>query len=308
MNTENKIIDIHHHVIGGKNPNAALLPPWNMEIDEQVMDRMGIAGALLSLPVASTPEVTRQMNDFLAQFVAYNPQKYGMLACLPSAHPDAALKEIEYAYETLNADGFIMPSNAGGIYIGDDRMDEILAELDRRSAVILLHPTKPATVETSLYVKDMSIYEFPFDTTRAMMDLIYRGKIQKYPNIKWIVSHAGGTIPYIAYRLSTVAEENKVSTLSAGEILASLKSLYYDVALSTSPSVFSALKELAGASHIMFGTDYPLRYEAGVTESIKQFKDYSGFSKEEQDKIMSDTAKELFPRFSLATPQTTKKS
>lgn len=158
-------------------------------------------------------------------------------------------------------------------------MDEILAELDRRSAVILLHPTKPAAVETSLYVKDMSIYEFPFDTTRAMMDFIYRGKIQKYPNIKWVVSHAGGTIPYIAYRLSTVAEENKVSTLSAGEVLVSFKSLYYDVALSTSPSMFSALKELAGASHIMFGTDYPLHYEAGITESIKQFKDYSGFDK-----------------------------
>ncbi|MBE6087686.1 MAG: amidohydrolase [Clostridium beijerinckii] len=290
-------IDIHHHVIGKNNPNAALLPPWDMKIDGEAMNRMGITGALLSLPVSASPEITRQMNNFMAQFVAYNPQKYGMLACLPTEFVDDALKEIDYAYGTLKVDGFSIPSNTKGIYIGDDRMDEILAELNRRSAVVLLHPTKPEGANESLFVKDMSIYEFPFDTTRAMMDLIYRGKIQKYPNIKWIVSHAGGTIPYIAYRLSTVAQENKASSLSSDEVLASLKSLYYDLALSTSPSVFSTLKELVGASHILFGTDFPLRYEKGVTESIEQFNNYSGFNEGEKHKIMCETAKELFPRF-----------
>ena len=290
-------IDIHHHVIGKNNPNAALVPPWDMKIDEEALDRMGITGALLSLPVSASPEVTRQMNNFLAQFAAYDSKKYGMLACLPMEYAEDALKEINYAYETLKADGFSIPSNTKGVYPGDDRMNEILAELNRRSAVVLLHPTKPAEVNDSLYVKDMSIYEFPFDTTRAMMDLIYRSKIQKYPNIKWIVSHAGGVIPYIAYRLSTVAEENKASNLSEDDVLASLKSLYYDVALSTDPSVFSALKELVGASHILFGTDYPLRQEKGVTKSIEQISSYYGFDDSEKEQIMAETAKKLFPRF-----------
>lgn len=290
-------IDIHHHVVGKNNPNAALLPPWDIKIDEEAMNKMGIRGALLSLPVSSSTELTRQINNFLSQFVAYNPKKYGMLACLPIEFVEDALKEIEYAYETLKVDGFSIPSNTKGIYIGDDRMDEILAELNRRSAVVLLHPTKPYGVNESLFVKDMSIYEFPFDTTRAMMDLIYRGKIQKYPNIKWIVSHAGGTIPYIAYRLSTIAQENKASGLSSDEVIASLKSLYYDVALSTSPSVFLILKELVGASHLLFGTDYPLRFEKGVNESIDQFNSYDGFNDEEKSRIRSETAKELFPRF-----------
>ncbi|MEC0140939.1 amidohydrolase family protein [Paenibacillus macerans] len=290
-------IYIHHHVIGKNNPNAALLPPWSMEIDEEAMIRMGLTGALLSLPVSASPEVTRQINNLLAQCAAYNSTKYGMLACLPTEFVDEALKEIDYAYETLKVDGFCLPSNTKGIYIGDDRMDEILAELNRRSAVVLLHPTKPAGANESLFVKDMSIYEFPFDTTRSMMDLIYRGKVLKYPNIKWIVSHAGGTIPYIAYRLSTVAQENKASSLSSEEVLSSLKSLYYDVALSTSPSVFTTLKELVGASHILFGTDYPLRFENGVTESIEQLSSYLGFDEGEKTKLMSGTAKELFPRF-----------
>jgi predicted TIM-barrel fold metal-dependent hydrolase len=290
-------IDIHHHVIGKNNPNAASLPPWNMEIDEAAMKRLGLTGALLSLPVSANPEMIRQMNNFLAQFAAYDPKKYGLLACLPTEFVDEAIKEIDYAYGTLKADGFSIPSNTKGIYIGDDRMDEILAALNRRSAVVLLHPTKPAGGDIPLFVKDVSVYEFPFDTTRAMMDLIYRGKIQKYPNIRWIVSHAGGTIPYLAYRLSTVAQENKVSSLSADEVLTSLKSLYYDVALSTSPGVLSMLKELVGASHILFGTDYPLRYENGVTKSIEQFSSYLGFNEDEKQLIMSGTAKELFPRF-----------
>lgn len=293
----NTIIDIHHHVIGKNNPNAASLPPWSMEIDEASMHQLGITGALLSLPVSLTPEATHQINDFLAQFVAYNPKKYGMLASLPCAHNDEALKEIEYAYGTLKADGFILPSNIGGMYIGDDRMDEILAELNKRSAVVLLHPTKPANVNPDLFVKDMSIYEFPMDTTRAVMDFVYRGKVQKYPNIKWIISHAGGTIPYLAYRLSTVAEENKASRLSASEVLDSLKRLYYDVALSTAPSVFATLKELVGTSHILFGTDFPLRYEKGVHESIQQFNSFEGFNNVEKNQILTGTAKELFPRF-----------
>lgn len=293
-----KFIDIHHHVIGKNNPNAAMLPPWDMDIDAEAMKQMGITGALLSLPVSATPEITRQMNDFLAGFVKYDPKKYGMLACLPMAFTEEALKEIDYAYDTLNADGFIIPTNTKGIYIGDDKMDEILEKLNRRSAVVLLHPTKPAEVNDSLFVKDMSIYEFPFETTRAMMDYIYRGKAQKYPNIKWIISHAGGTIPYIAYRLSQVAQENKASSLSSDEVIASLKSFYYDVALSTAPTVFSTLKELVGTSQILFGTDYPLRQEKNVSDSIEQLRSYTGFDEDDKQLIMSETAKKLFPRFS----------
>lgn len=290
-------IDVHHHVIGKNNPNAAAFPKWNINIDEETLKKMDIEGAILSLPVAGTPEITRKMNDFLVQFVKHNPKKYGMLACLPMGFPDEALKEIEYAYEILKVDGFSIPSNINGVYIGDDRMDKILEELNKRSAVVLIHPTKPAEVNESLIVKDMSIYEFPFDTTRSVMDLVYRGKIKKYPNIKWIISHAGGDIPYMVYRFSTIAEENRAISLSKDEIIDSLRSLYYDLALSTTPAVLNTLKELVGPSHILFGTDSPLRYENGVIESIEELKNYKGFNEDEKNMIMSETAKKLFPRF-----------
>lgn len=288
-------IDVHHHLVGKQHQSG--MPDWSIDLDIESMDRMGLTNALLSLPVAGAPEQTRGINDMIANLAVKDPKRYGMLACLPSAHVDAALKEIEYACDTLKADGFCMPSNAGGIYIGDDRMDKILAELNRRSAVVLIHPTKAGGEIPSMLVTDLSTYEYPFDTTRSVIDLVYRGKIQKYPNIKWIVSHAGGVLPYITHRLSTVAQENKAMPLTSDEVMASLKTLYYDVALSTVPYVFATLKELFGTSHIVFGTDAPLRYEGPVTESIQQFKSYPGFDEADMKKIMSETAKELFPRF-----------
>ncbi len=296
MNTE-MIIDVHHHVIGRNNPNYANLPTWDMQIDAEENERLGIGGVLLSLPVSSTPDQTRAINDFLTGFAGYDTKRYGVLACLPSAHVDATLKEIEYAYDTLHADGFCMPSNVGGMYIGDDRMDEILAELDRRSAAVLLHPLKPGAEAPHLSVSDFSVYEFPFDTTRAIMDLIYSGKVIKYPHIKWIISHAGGAIPYLAYRLSTVAEESKAITLSKEDVLNSFKNLYYDVALSTSPGVFFTLKELVGTSQIVFGTDAPLRPNTGVHESVEIFKNTNIFNAEEKQSIAYKTSAALFPRF-----------
>lgn len=293
------IVDVHHHVIGKNNPNYANFPKWDMQIDAEENERLGIAGTLLSLPVSSTPEQTRAINDLLTGFAAYDTKRYGVLACLPGKHVDAALKEIAYAYDVLHADGFCIPSNAGGMYIGDDRMDEILAELNRRSAVVLLHPVKPGGETPQLTVSDFSVYEFPFDTTRAVMDLIYRGKMKKYANIKWIVSHAGGAIPYLAYRLSTVAQESKAISLSKEEILNSFKNLYYDLALSTSEGVFQTLKAIIGTSQIVFGTDAPLRPQTGTQESVEIFKNTPVFTEEEKQSIAYKTSASLFSRFAI---------
>ncbi|AOW11293.1 hydrolase [Flavobacterium gilvum] len=291
------IIDVHHHVIGKNNPNFANLPKWDMQIDAEESERLGIGGALLSLPVSSTPEQTRAINNFLAGYASYDNKRYGILTCLPSANVEATLKEIEYSYDSLHADGFCMPSHVGGMYIGDDRMDEILAELNRRNAVVLLHPVKPGGDVPTLSVTDPSVWEFPFDTTRAIMDLLYRGKLKKYSNIKWIVSHAGGVLPYLAYRFSTVAEECKAINLSKEEILDSFKNLYYDLALSTSDTVFQTLKDMAGTSQIVFGTDAPLRPKTGTQDSVAIFKNTSIFTTEEKQNIAYNNSARLFPRF-----------
>lgn len=310
MSEKKTIIDVHHHIIPSQLTSAAQfkvasgigLPVWTIEKDREAMDQLGISGALLSLPESGIPgsgtaKIIHMINTTLADEVNKAPKRYGMLASLPLQDADSALKEIEYARDTLHADGFALPSNSTGIYISDDRLEPVLAELNRRSCVVFLHPGTPAGDNLPLFGRNMAVYEFPFETTRAMMDLIYKGKINKYPKIKWIVAHAGGTIPYLAYRLGLMKEIGAIRQ-TPEEVFAILQTLYFDLALSTSPYVFPGLKRLARASHVLFGTDYPMRQTAGISSSIEVLDGTQDFSDEEKKQILSETSKTLFPRFS----------
>lgn len=305
------VIDVHHHAISPVLREALLaqfkyakspveLPEWTLQRDREAMERLGITGALLSMPGSGTLAEVHQFNTFLAEMSQEDPRHYGFLANLPSGDSEAALREIAYVLDTLQGDGFAMLSNYKGIYLSDDRMDPILTELNRRSAVVFVHPGPPAGTDLPLFGRDVSVYEFPFDTTRAVMDLIYTGKMARYPHIRWILAHAGGTIPYLAYRLSIAREWGGISQ-APEEVLAQLGALYYDLALSTSPAVFQALQNLAGPSHVIFGSDFPMRPEKGVAQSLEQFFQYPGFQSREQRLIAAETAQSLFPRFRQRT-------
>lgn len=291
------IIDVHHHVIlkhGG--PPGAAMPEWTIEADRALMESLDVRGVLLSLPISGTARQVRGINSALADQAAYDPKRYAVLACLPFEDAEAALAEIELAYAKLDAAGFCLPSNHAGMYVGDDRMDPILDELDRRRAVVLVHPQRPAG-EAPSFGRPLSLCEFPFDTTRAVIDLVYRGKVERYPHIRWIVSHAGGVIPFLAYRLSTVAAETGAIPLTSEQVRASLRELYYDVALSTSPAVFAALRELVDPTHIVFGTDFPMRGAPGVAESIREIEAEAGLDDAARHTILSGASSALFPRF-----------
>ncbi|ULP41607.1 amidohydrolase family protein [Mycobacterium lentiflavum] len=291
------VIDIHHHVLLNAHRAAGTpAPDWSIDSDRAAMDRVGIGGILLSLPVSGSAPQVRAINTALAEQAGHDPSRYGFLACVPAEDPHAAPAEIQYACAELHADGLCLPSNHAGIYVGDDRMDSILTELDDRGAVVLLHPGQPPA-GVPLFDRPEWLCEFPFDTARAVIDLIYRGKIERFPRIRWIVSHAGGVLPFLAYRLSTVAAETGAITPSAIRVQAALRTLYYDLALSTSPAVFAALTELVDASHILFGSDYPMRSEPGVAESLKELTDYPGFDQIQKDAILSGSSRALFPRF-----------
>lgn len=299
MSNEARIIDVHHHVIPKKVEIGGIpCPEWSIESDREGMRRLGITGALLSLPNSDENfETVRKLNTYLAEISAKYPKEYGVLASIPYLDTDKALEEIAYSYDILKVDGFSLVSNHAGVYLSDDRMDAVLAELNRRSAVVFVHPGKPAGDNLPSFGRHVSVYEFAFDTTRAFMDLIYKGKLKCYPNIRWIAPHAGGTIPYLSYRLSIAGEWGAI-TQSPEEVLASLRTLYYELALSTSPITFSALNKLVGPSHILYGTDYPVRPEQGAAASLNQLNDYDGFSEDEKQMIKSDTICKLFPRFS----------
>lgn len=296
MKVTNPIIDIHHHAIFQNHSKVLNLPKWSIESDCEALERMGIVGALLSLPISGSSEIVRKLNTNLAELTAYDKSKYGFLASISLGDIDAAIQEVDFATDQLNADGFILPTNFKGTYLGSDTLVPLLEKLNQENAIVLVHPTAPSGENLPTFNRDLSVYEYPLETTRSVMDLVYRDRCTQFPNIKWIISHAGGTIPYLAYRLSIAGEWNGI-TQSPEQILQAIKSLYFDLALSTSPTVFSCLQNLINTDQILFGTDFPLRFETGVQRSIKELSDYDGFSASEKSKIFAGNAKRLFTRF-----------
>ena len=294
------IVDVHHHALEDwmiEVAKKAGMPAasWTIESDMEAMDSAGIAAGVLSFPTPAPRDnaTVRNSNEFMASIVADYPSRYGFFAGLNYDDVDGALSEIEYCHDTLKCDGFVMFGNYKGIYLSDDRIDAVLAELNARNAVVFVHPGPPAG-ETA-FERDPAVYEFPFETTRAVAELVYAGKIKKYPNIKWVLSHAGGALPYIAYRLASAKEVGAI-TQTFEEILPDLQSLYFEFALSVSPCSLPAVKALAGVDHMMFGSDLPMRTMEGLLESVEILKSETSLTAEEKIRMASGTALELLPR------------
>ena len=289
-----KLIDLHHHVF----PHGFKTHNWEIHEDQEEMERLGIDGVLLSCPLPAESENVRKINEFLAKGCSYDPKRYGMLASIPFDNVENALKEIEYALDVLKADGFAVPSNNHSVYLSDDRLDPVFEELNRRKATIFLHPSPRRAEGNTLKLagSDDSAYEYVFDTTRSMMDFIYRGKMQKTPEIRWVIAHGGGTIPYLAYRLSH-ASEWRAAPLDRETVMSQIRSLYYDLALSADESIYEMIRKLAGAEHIVFGTDYPPSKEPFIARSIQKLNHSETFTADEKELVKHGNAEMLFARF-----------
>lgn len=338
-----KRIDVHHHFltpeyveaiakVGVTQAGGHPYPPWKPEESLAVMDRYEIDTALLSIPSpvwylrdeVQARAMARSLNEFAAQCVARWPERFGLLAALPLPDVEAALAEIAYVFDALHADGIGLLSNYAGIYLGDPCFEPIFAELDRRAAVVHIHPSvytgneipSAPNAGSPIPTLEGSVLEFVFDTTRAVANLIFSGTLKRHPHIRIILSHAGGAVPLFAERLldrseilalfqkvrvgeaappSPEAIEQMMQT-GLEETFRQLNSLYYDIALSTNQTVLSALQRLVPTSQILFGTDYPFAQEAGVRYSISGLASHAGFSDQARRAIESENVLKLFPR------------
>lgn len=291
---KNKLIDLHHHLF----PPKFEAHPWDVKTDASDMEKLGITGVMLSCPVPMLSSEVRKINEYLKESSDFRPDQYGFLASIPFDDPQAALEEIRYACDELQCDGFCVSSNNHDIYISDDSLDPVFEELNRRKAVVFLHPSPRRASGYNLKLTGSmdSAYEYVFETTRAMMDFIYKDKMLKTPDIKWIVSHAGGTIPYLSHRLSH-ASEWRAAQQPYEVIYPQIQSLYYDTAMANDPAVYEMLKAVAGCKHVVFGTDYPPHKAPHIKRDIETLNGYSGYSEDEKEKVMAGNACELFPRF-----------
>ncbi len=315
MSNQPHRIDVHHHHIQDHYRNALRdmaigeaggreLPRWSGELSLGVMDRHGIAMSVLSLSTpgthfgddAAARALARRCNEESAELVRTHPTRFGFFATVPLPDVDGATTEAVYALDELGADGIVLlSSHSDGSYLGDPRFDDLLAELDRRETTVFVHPVEP------IFNRDIHVsiptfaMEFTFDTTRAAFNLAYTGAVEKFPRVKYILSHAGGTVPYLVARFDLLwfTDDDLAARAPQGGS-AYLKSMYFDTALSANPHALSSLSQLVGADHVLFGSDYPFAPEI-VTGMTVDGLAASAYSVDELAAIERTNALQLLP-------------
>jgi 6-methylsalicylate decarboxylase len=316
MSTKPYRIDVHNHIVpaeyirelgrvGVKNSLGRSFPEWSAEKSIAVMDANGIQAAVTSISspgvyfgeASFSKRLARLCNEISAGLIQDHALRFGAFATLPLPDIASSLAEIAYAADSLHLDGFVMLSNYDGTYIGDTDYNELYAELDKRNTVVYVHPTDPVSGNPLGKEIPTFLMEVTFETTRVIFNLLYKGVLERYPNIRWIFSHAGGALPYLTWRISLgqyiLPDAGKAVPMGA---LHYLKQLYYDTGLSANPYVFRVLQELVEPSQILFGTDYPFAPEVISTETVKGLHAYNGFTEDELRKIEFENALGLFPR------------
>jgi predicted TIM-barrel fold metal-dependent hydrolase len=202
-----------------------------------------------------------------------HPDPFGHFASLPLPDVDAALEELEYAIDQLGSDGVTTESNVDGIYLGDPRYEPLLAELDRRRTPVFVHPTSPPNHRAMSLGRPRPMLEFIFDTTRTASDLVFSGRLQRYPNIPWILTHGGGTLPLLTQRMELFRSVFGVgsttdATDAAGPIPEQIGRIWFDMAGTPFPYQIPALTTAFGSERLLYGSDYCWTPAAGTTSQV----------------------------------------
>ena len=240
--------------------------------------------------------MARTTNVYAAKLRDENPKKYGFFAALPNLlDKELALKEIAYALDTLKADGVTLFTRYGpdNHYLGHPDFKDIWAELNRRSAVVFIHPTHP--VDTSQVSKiPQPVLRYPFETTTTAVDMIQNKVVRNNPNCKIILSHAGGMLPYIVGRPASMLSDGQEEV---DDFLDDARNLYYDLALSGSEYALRVLEKFAKPGHLLYGSDTPYANDDIITYHTDWLDVYKFENPDLINQINRRNALALFPRF-----------
>jgi len=290
-------IDVHHHFFPpayvaaedarpavSRRVSSAQLSSWTPEQSLELMDKNGIATAIGSVAsqgvwhgdIAAARRLSREWNEYAAEQVHKYPRRFGFFATVALPDLEGSLREVEHSFDTLKADGIALVSTYDAKYLGDPAFSPVFEELNRRSAVVFVHPTVAACCGNTVPFLRPQVVEFPFDTTRTIVSLLVSGTLSKLANIRWIFSHGGGATPMLAGRLADYLEEGPDHQLVKDKlprgVLYELRKLYYDTASVTSEGAMAALLNLVPAQQIMFGTDYPFVQTAASIAELSHIK------------------------------------
>ena len=307
-------IDVHQHLLPPeflaaleRHGMSAWAPfKWSAEGALAMMDDHRIATGILSLSTpgphlgddAEARILTLQVNERIAGLVKNRPDRFGMFASLPLPDIDGSLEAVRHAYDDLSTDGVILLANNKGVYVGDPVFDPVMEELDRRGAVILIHPGPlPGPPAKGIHP---SLADFLLDTTRAAINLTANGIKHRFPRLRIILSHAGGFLPYAAYRISSLSGVVN-PRVDADAMLADLSGFYFDTALSGSPTVLPSLLDFARPGRILFGSDWPYCPEKTVGFFTDHLDGYDALDAAGHAAINRGNAEVLFPRLAAQT-------
>ncbi len=309
-------IDVHHHILPDvfyratndtSNPVGGIHPaPWSKESTLSFMDDAGIDVAITSISTpgvhmgddAAACDLARRVNELSANLIQERPERFGGYAALPLPDVDGSLRELEYSLDVLKMDGVVLFSNARGIYLGDARFNPLFEELERRGTVVFVHPTASpdSAARANLQLPD-SLIDFTADTTRAIAKLHYSNTFARTPSVKYIFSHAGGTMPFLATRLSIIDRMNVMPGAEERETADdTFRKLYWDTALSWRAPNLQMLRSVTGMGQVLFGSDYPyLRRDMAVScrHEVETSTELVG---DESRAVLADNALKLFPR------------
>jgi predicted TIM-barrel fold metal-dependent hydrolase len=307
-------IDVHHHCyprvwfdkyrtqILAADSDPEVLRDWSPQKNIEHMDRNGIATGIASLgnPSASTPDVqlgrslARSSNEFMAQMARDYPGRFGVFAAIPLLDRDGSLAEIEYAFDTLKVDGVGLLTSYGDKYPGDPAFAPVFEELNRRKAVLFIHPSvanccrrlQPGIPDTAV--------EYPFDEVRCITSLLFGGTFARLPDIRFIFTHAGGPLPVLAARLEQQMWHPQIAARIPNGIPHELKKLHYEVANSTiSAPATAAITALVPPSQLLFGTDFPYVPMEKTVGGLAEL----GYAPEMLRALNRENTERLFPRF-----------
>ncbi|GAA3573130.1 amidohydrolase family protein [Amycolatopsis ultiminotia] len=307
-------IDVHQHFVppawsraltaGGDTVGGWAVPSWSPAEAVAMMDRQGIATGVLSVTAPgvhfdpgddrAARELARQVNEDGAEIVRDRPDRFGLFASIPLPDVDGALTEATHALDVLGADGIVLVSNVHGRYLGDPDFTPLWAELDRRAAVVFVHPAQPPMAW--LPGAPAPLVDFIFDTTRTAVDLVLAGVPRRFPNVRIILAHGGGFLPYAAYRFSGLTSISLDPDQDADELIRDFKRFYFDTALSASPSALPSLLAFAEPGHVLYGSDWPFAPEAAGEYYNGFLETYPCFESGGQEAIDRGNAEALFGR------------
>lgn len=313
-------IDVHCHNVlpecmavlekhGAAMEETFPLPTWNVESHLAFMQKAGIECSVLTMPapqpwfgdVEESKRIVRQYNEYCAHLKKEYPGKFKFCAALPLPDVHAAIEESVYALDTLGADGVKIATNSRGQYLGDEALDPLMKVLNDRNAVIIIHPHKPTPVNDSIIATaPLAVYEYPAETTRAVINMISRNVLARNPNIKVVVPHCGSFLPMAIPRMKAVhpamLTKGFMGQIDWGK---NLSHLYYDLAGGASPEIVKMILTITTPDHILYGSDYPYMPDKVLEGNLARMREQFAADKELTpyvEQFFSKNAQDLFLR------------